>query len=64
MPLIENTIFVLSNGMTIKSTPSLSTNTCTFMYIHKCMITTTSALRVQRKMIANKKSQSVQQLQT
>jgi hypothetical protein len=62
MPLIENTIFVLSNGMTIKSTPSLSTNTCTFMYMHKCMIITMTALRVQQKMAAIKRSQSAQQL--
>jgi hypothetical protein len=68
MLLIENTILVLSNGKTIHSTPSLSTNTCTFMYMNKSIITTMEALRLQQQQIearnAIKRSQSAQQLHT
>jgi hypothetical protein len=61
----ESIIIVCGNGKCFRSTPSLSANSFTFMYINKYAITTMDIIRIQREMIARnaiKRSQTAQQL--
>jgi len=48
----ETIILVLGDGNCIRSTPSLSTNSYTFMYTNKFVISTLESLQIQQKQIA------------
>ena len=48
-------VMVCSNGFSFVTTSSLSSNTHTFMYYNKNLITTLDTLRLQKEMIARVK---------
>ena len=58
-------ILVCGNGKHFRSTPSLSTNSYTFMFVNKYVITTMEVLRIQQQMVLRnslKRSQSAKEL--
>ena len=68
MPQKENILIVCGNGKCFSSAQTFTTNTCTFMYMNKSIVTTMEALRLQQQQMearnAIKRSQSAQQLHT
>jgi hypothetical protein len=66
MPQKENILIVCGNGKCFSSAQTFTTNTCTFMYMNKSIVTTMEALRLQQQQMdarnAIKRSQSAQQL--
>jgi hypothetical protein len=61
----EPIVMVCGNGIYFRSTPSLSTNTYTFMFANKYVITTFDNIRIQKEMAAKnalKRSQTAQEL--
>jgi hypothetical protein len=68
MPQKENILIVCGNGKCFSSAQTFTTNSCTFMYMNKSIITTMEALKLQQQQMearnAIKRSQSAQQLHT
>lgn len=66
MPQKENILIICGNGKCFSSAQTFTTNTCTFMYMNKSILTTWDALRIQQQQIeaknAIKRCQSAQQL--
>jgi hypothetical protein len=66
MPQKENILIVCGNGKCFSSAQTFTTNTCTFMYMNKSIVTTMEALRLQQQQMearnAIKRNQSAQQL--
>jgi hypothetical protein len=61
----ENIIIVCGNGKWFRSAQTLTTNSSTFMYMNKSIITTMDVLRLQQQLAARnalKRSQSVKEL--
>ena len=66
MPQKENILIVCGNGKCFRSAQTFTTNTCTFMYTNKSILTTMDTLRIQQQQMdarnALKRCQSAQQL--
>jgi len=67
MPQRENILIVCGNGKCFSSAQTFTTNTCTFMYMNKSIVTTMESLRLQQQQQmdsrnAIKRNQSAQQL--
>ena len=65
MPQKENILIVCGNGKCFSSAQTLSTNTSTFMYMNKSIITTMDVLRLHKQQVARnalKRSQSDKEL--